>query len=117
MPSSLAEQHCDTLHQLSTAPKEKFLAIINRSDSSLFPALVEILLNFDLFCDQSDKQLIDFLVKELSFPQSREQLLRDHRKVVQSILASVFREALVAETATAILNYGSGNACDTSGDV
>ena len=118
MTSSLDEQHCKTLHQLSTAPKDEYIAIINQSDSPLFSALVEILLNFDLFCDQADKKLIGFLLHELRrFPDSRVQLLAEHRKRIQSILGIVFREALLAEAVVAVLNYGSSNACDSRGNV
>ena len=114
MPSSLTQEHCKTLHVLATAPKEKYLAIINQNDQSLFAALIELVSNIDLFCDPLQKFLIASLLAELSLhPNSRVELLLEFQSVIQKLLSFALKEALLAEVVVATLNHGSCNEGDS----
>ena len=106
MAPSLSEQQCEKLHLLATAPREQYQAIINKADSQLLCAIVEILSNVDLFCEPLVKFLIANLIVKLdTSPDLRVQLLLKHQSIIQQILAKVFQVAIEAEVACAVLSY------------
>ena len=107
MPPALTEKHCETLRRLATAPLDEYISILNKMDQSLFAALVEALLNIKLFSCEMDKFLVAYLIGQLRMhPESRGKILLKHQDAIQSLLAHVFRDALMAEAACAVMSHG-----------
>ena len=106
MPSALTEKNCETLRRLAIAPLDEYISIINNMDQSHFTALIEAVMNIKLFSSALDEfRVANLLVQLRSHPESRVKLLLKHQDVIQSLLAHVFREALMAEAACAIMSH------------
>src|SRR5215211_4104142 len=107
MSSSLTPSSCEKLYLIAIADKSTYSNLV-KEKSSYHPVLIETIANLDFFAPEANfRKHKAFQTKFLHCPNTRLPLLVSHRRLVQSILATVFTQAILGEIAAAIINHGT----------
>ena len=109
--ASLSPEEWTILYDLSSSSKSDYELLLSSVTKQVFLALVELIINANLFSSKFNEKVVQSLVSRLL--QSHDDFhtaLKLNRQAMQAILSYIFLKSITAEIILAICDHGSDNA-------